>query len=553
MIVFSNKAYNAIIRESFDKDPVETGGILLGHILDNGVWIVMEVLPPGIKCIFERAYFEYDNTFVNYLAQSVANQYKIPLELLGLWHRHPGSMDTFSSTDDGTNTTFAQQNSNGVISGLVNIDPRFRLTMYHMDNPGNMIRQYNRPNYERIEIEVGDDIIPEEYFQLKYYDGEDSNLNPFVERSHTRMSRSVRTEGTGHRTISNEDPLDIRNTIQGNLNRESENYVEPQDENPSWMNDLTKIWEILKKNKIMSLIALILVIVSIFSFKTAIEWCKSGVETVISWVSDDEKKEPCISKDEVTLKVGETEVLSAQNLAKKQKTTWKSSNKSVATVDNNGNVSAKKVGTTKITLLVDNEKVDQCKVTVTEPAHATKVKTLRLSKEEIQLNTNETVSLTIEGLEDGMGVEWSTDRDDIVIVDNGKVTALEQEGSAEITANVNGQSLICKITVKKIPEEKETLSFEIKTPWGGNTDGGWLYINYNGGKLSLSLKAQYDEDILKDISWMSSDGNVAIIEESNAKEKCNIKFIGVGKTVISLRYKNDVVDTYNLELKEGDN
>ena len=41
MVVFSNKAYNAVIRESFDKDPVETGGILLGHTLDNGVWIVM--------------------------------------------------------------------------------------------------------------------------------------------------------------------------------------------------------------------------------------------------------------------------------------------------------------------------------------------------------------------------------------------------------------------------------------------------------------------------------------------------------------------------------
>ena len=56
MIVFSNKAYNAIIRESFDKDPVETGGILLGHILNNGIWIVMDVLPPGIHSIFEWAY-----------------------------------------------------------------------------------------------------------------------------------------------------------------------------------------------------------------------------------------------------------------------------------------------------------------------------------------------------------------------------------------------------------------------------------------------------------------------------------------------------------------
>lgn len=37
MVIFSDKAYNAIIRESFEKDPVETGGILLGHALDNGM------------------------------------------------------------------------------------------------------------------------------------------------------------------------------------------------------------------------------------------------------------------------------------------------------------------------------------------------------------------------------------------------------------------------------------------------------------------------------------------------------------------------------------
>ena len=63
-VVFSNRAYNAIIRESFKKNPVETGGILLGHIIDD-VWVVMEVLPPGKHSIFEVAYFEYDKDFVN--------------------------------------------------------------------------------------------------------------------------------------------------------------------------------------------------------------------------------------------------------------------------------------------------------------------------------------------------------------------------------------------------------------------------------------------------------------------------------------------------------
>lgn len=174
-VVFSNRAYNSIIRESFKKDPVETGGILLGHIVDD-TWVVMEVLPPGIHCIFEIAYFEYDEDFVNYLADSVANQYKIPLELLGLWHRHPGSMDTFSGTDDITNTTFAKLHPKGAISGLVNIDPKFRFTMYHLGNPD--MSRFSRPCYQQVEIEVGDDIIPRDFFELRYINSVSFNLHP---------------------------------------------------------------------------------------------------------------------------------------------------------------------------------------------------------------------------------------------------------------------------------------------------------------------------------------------------------------------------------------
>ena len=166
-VIFSNRAYNAIIRESFHKDPIETGGILLGYVIDED-WIVMEILPPGIHSIFKYAYFEYDQEFVNYLADSVANQYQMPLTLLGLWHRHPGSMDSFSTTDDGTNISFAKQNECGVISGLVNIDPKFRLTMFHLSN--NDIFPDSRPRYRKVEVLVGDDYIPEELFVLRYID-----------------------------------------------------------------------------------------------------------------------------------------------------------------------------------------------------------------------------------------------------------------------------------------------------------------------------------------------------------------------------------------------
>ena len=542
MVVFSNKAYNAIIRESFDKDPVETGGILLGHILDNGVWIVMEVLPPGIKCIFERAYFEYDDAFVNYLAQSVANQYKIPLELLGLWHRHPGSMDVFSSTDDGTNTTFALQNPSGVISGLVNIDPQFRLTMYHMENPRNVVRQYNRPNYERIDVEVGDDIIPEEYFQLKYYDGEGSNLNPFVERSHTRMSRSVRTEGTGHRTI-NEDPLDIRNTIQGNLNREDENYVEAQDETPSWMNDLTKIWNILKKNKIMSMIALILVIVSIFSFKTAIDWCKSGIETVVSWVSDDDKKEPSISKDEITLKVGDDFTLTAENVTKDDKVGWKSSNESIATVNKKGKVHAKDEGDVEITLIVNRKEVDVCKVEIEEvKLEKPKTPNYKLSAEEITLEINKTEVLTLEGAEDVSEITWTSTDNSVATVDkNGKIKP-EKVGQTTITATIGDKEYACKVLVESDTETEIADEVIIELPGWKKSGTASLAITAKPYKMDFTTSREIDTKLL---NFRSEDTSIATITREGL-----VTPVKVGKVSIVVSYDGKDQDTLLLTITE---
>jgi hypothetical protein len=203
-IIFSEKAYNAVITETFKKDPYETGGILLGHILDNGIWIVMEVLPPGWRSVFEYAYFEYDQEFVNYVAENESKKYDIELQLLGLWHRHPGSMDTFSGTDDVTNRTFAGLQPKGAISGIVNIDPRFRLTMYHVSNP---------LSYQKTEFEVGDDLIPDEYFKLKYFN-EDRSLNPIPKekKNDSRNSGKISDYASGKTNpIQTNDPLFLKN------------------------------------------------------------------------------------------------------------------------------------------------------------------------------------------------------------------------------------------------------------------------------------------------------------------------------------------------------
>ena len=78
-----------------------------------------------------------------------------------------------------------------------------------------------------------------------------------------------------------------------------------------------------------------------------------------------------LNKTTLTLDIGKTSNLKAtvypSNAANK-KCTWSSSNTSVATVDSNGKVTAKKAGTATITVKTSNGKTATCKVTVNLPA-----------------------------------------------------------------------------------------------------------------------------------------------------------------------------------------
>lgn len=156
-VVFSNRAMISLLVETKEKITTETGGVFLGEFIKDTCFIV-EAVDPGPNSIFTTSYFEYDVNYVNHLINKLSRIYNRQLDLVGLWHRHPGSLDRFSSTDDKTNSNYAQLSSNGAISALVNIDPKFRLTVYHVTNP---------LKYEKVEYSVSDELIPKEIMELK--------------------------------------------------------------------------------------------------------------------------------------------------------------------------------------------------------------------------------------------------------------------------------------------------------------------------------------------------------------------------------------------------
>jgi integrative and conjugative element protein (TIGR02256 family) len=191
-VVFSKRAMVALLVETRENIKTETGGVFLGKY-QSGVWYIVETIDPGPNSIFMQTYFEYDTDYINHIINKISRLYRNQLDLIGLWHRHPGSLDTFSMTDDGTNMQFAKLSEQGAISGLVNIDPEFRLTMYHVSYPH---------NYEKIHYLVDDDKIPNE-------------INELLEPSkYTKLLGKIYKKITQNRNLKNhQDKIKCKNVV----------------------------------------------------------------------------------------------------------------------------------------------------------------------------------------------------------------------------------------------------------------------------------------------------------------------------------------------------
>lgn len=178
--------------------------------------------------------------------------------------------------------------------------------------------------------------------------------------------------------------------------------------------------------------------------------------------------------------------------------TYKSSKSSVASVDENGVVLAKKPGTAIITVTTDKTSV-KCKVTVKQP-------TVRLSKSSISMYRKDKVRLTVKSTSKSTA-KWKTNKKSVAIVDqNGNVTAMKN-GVAIITVTVDGVSKMCEVTVKK-PK-----------------------ITFSSEEIELSVGQTYQAQVTvssgNQPTYSSSNTNVVTVDE-----KGNITAKGTGKAYI---------------------
>jgi len=218
-VIMASKVYLSITAETYSFPDIETGGIFLGKVIKD-VWYINEVIDPGYNDIIRSsAYFEYDANYVTHLANVKNRLYLKGIDLLGLWHRHPGGFDRFSATDDETNIRFAKLHPFGAVSAIINLDPDFRITMYHVSLPIQYAKVKN--------VIVGDSYIPKKLFMLKRPDDFIKKQN--IEINTGECFNSVK------RTFSNSKHKEIQPVINQDLameilESELDTYLERQTE-----------------------------------------------------------------------------------------------------------------------------------------------------------------------------------------------------------------------------------------------------------------------------------------------------------------------------------
>lgn len=146
-----------------------------------------------------------------------------------------------------------------------------------------------------------------------------------------------------------------------------------------------------------------------------------------------------LNSPSVSIERGETFQLSART-SNHSEVTWKSSKRSIATVDKHGRVTGIKPGETIVTADADGTKSD-CILTVKSPE-------VQLSKTNISLYRGQTckISATVSSKVKPI---WKTNKRSVATVDETGTVTAQKNGTTIITATVDGVKKTCNVTVRK--------------------------------------------------------------------------------------------------------
>lgn len=215
-----------------------------------------------------------------------------------------------------------------------------------------------------------------------------------------------------------------------------------------------------------------------------------------------------LNKQTLSLVEGNSETLTATvapSDATNKAVSWKSSDASVASVDNSGKVTAVKAGSATITVTTtDGSKTATCYVTVT--AKTIEVNNVGLDKSEMEMVAGDSYQFTVTIKPDNASdktLSWSSSDENVATVDNtGKVTAVS-EGKVTITVKTSNpaQSASCDITVK-------AASIPVT---GVNIDSWIINLGVNE-TAAIAYTIQPDDATNKEVTFSSDNTDVVAVD-----------------------------------------
>ena len=215
-----------------------------------------------------------------------------------------------------------------------------------------------------------------------------------------------------------------------------------------------------------------------------------------------------LDKTEIVLVEGSSEKLTATvepTNATNKNVTWSSDHEAIATVDQNGTVTARRGGQATITVTTaDGSKTATCtvrvKIQIGEP-----VQSVGLNKTELALEVGKTGTLEakVEPSDaTNKNVTWSSSNPEVATVDNGVVTAVSAgEAIITVTTEDGAKTATCKVTVnapQTVPVTGVTLDKAELTLEKGST-----------GTLKATVEPQNATN--NTVTWSSSNEEVATV------------------------------------------
>lgn len=219
-----------------------------------------------------------------------------------------------------------------------------------------------------------------------------------------------------------------------------------------------------------------------------------------------------IQKNDITLLKDNQYTIEYNLIPNSDSISWSSSDSKVAKVSSSGIITAIKKGKAVITGITGNGNKDTIVVTVTEP-----MKYFIISNTSLTLDVNQSYKLLIQKNIAGT-VKWSSSNKSVATVDSSGLVTAKDEGTATITASLDGNKTSCKVIVRKV----------VKRVNGVSVSKSSVKLDV-GNTVSITATISPSDATNKSVTWKSENTNIATVSSTG-----KITAISPGTTRVSV-------------------